>query len=113
MEVSSGSPGVSSSSPPKDEMNRREPLLSSSPELDIAADRGSWRLNLDEFRLPDRSPPRDDRCNSVVTFRRLLRTQSMYILYAFLISLLFSSFLWNFSDQFVYKCILDSFCLYV
>ncbi|KAH7536657.1 hypothetical protein FEM48_Zijuj03G0007800 [Ziziphus jujuba var. spinosa] len=76
MEMSCRSSPAVSSSPANDDMNRREPLLSPSPspEVDMAADKGSWRLDLNEFRLPERSPAHDDRCNSVVTLRRLLRT---------------------------------------
>ncbi|KAF3448787.1 hypothetical protein FNV43_RR09500 [Rhamnella rubrinervis] len=71
MEVSGTIPTVISSSSPKDDSNRRQPLLSADqPSVDRT---GSWRLDLNEFRLPQRSPSHDDRCNSV-TFRRLLRT---------------------------------------
>lgn len=79
MEASGTSPASivsSSSSCPKDEeysISRREPLLSPSP---AGVDKtGSWRLDLNEFRLPERSPGDHEagRCNSV-PFRRLLRT---------------------------------------
>lgn len=64
-----------------DDCNRREPLLSPSPPVDIAGlspeKSFSWRLDLNDFHLPERSSPRhnDDhhRCSSF-GFRRLLRS---------------------------------------
>ena len=65
-----------------DECNTREPLLSPSPPVDVAGfspeNNSSWRLDLSDFRLSDRSTPTpndDHRCSSF-GFRRMLRTPS-------------------------------------
>ncbi|KAL5568365.1 hypothetical protein UlMin_024940 [Ulmus minor] len=84
--MSAGSSGIGNSQSPKhnvknspDECHRREPrepLLSPSPPLDIAGlfpEKNSWRLDLSDFRLPEKSPTRDQRCGSSA-FRRFFRT---------------------------------------
>lgn len=85
MEKSSG--GIVTTSFPSspndvgDKCNRREPLLSPSPPVDIAGmspEKNAWRLDLNDFRLPERNENDVARCANITTFafRRLFRTPS-------------------------------------
>ncbi|XP_062093094.1 metal tolerance protein 9-like [Humulus lupulus] len=74
-----GSTASGNNTPPPmvDECNRREPLLSPSPPVDVAGlspENSSWRLDLSDFQLPDHGSSHYNGGRCSLAFRRLLRT---------------------------------------
>ena len=64
-----------------DECNRREPLLSPSPPVDMETT--SWKLDLSDFRIPERSSRPEGTVEGRCSFslRPLLRTPSMTFIF--------------------------------